>query len=183
MGALMSYIWGPSLPPDYDVPDEKTGISQRDKDNVQQAWELILKKGVREMGISLFSSFFEAYPHNQKFFRTFKDTPISQLSQNSLFRAHSSNIMHAFTGIVGLLDDPEALVETLLKLGSNHRPRNIGKKPFEEFRAALPLWLSKELGSQFDKGKEESWDKILNLAWSIIYQTLLDEKKQDTKES
>lgn len=57
MGSLMSYVWGPSVPDNYDVPDEALGLTLRDKDLVRKSWEMILKKGVRPMGISLFKMY------------------------------------------------------------------------------------------------------------------------------
>lgn len=153
MGSLISYVWGPSVPDNYDVPDEALGLTLRDKDLVRKSWEMILKKGVRPMGISLFKMyvniifllwielltialiicyrFFELHPHNQLYFATFKDVPIEQLQDNKMLRSHSSNVMHSLTGVIGLLDDPEALVENLLKMGSNHNPRNISKQAFD----------------------------------------------------
>lgn len=67
--------------------------------------------------------------------------PIEQLQDNKMLRSHSSNVMHSLTGVIGLLDDPEALVENLLKMGSNHNPRNISKQAFDvrPYKYIIPL--------------------------------------------
>nr|CAD7577032.1 unnamed protein product [Timema californicum] len=41
MGAILSYFWGTSEGPDFDVPDPATGLSPREKKALIDTWELV----------------------------------------------------------------------------------------------------------------------------------------------
>lgn len=75
---------------------------------------------------------FERYPDEINYF-PFKDIPVSELGENKKFQAHASSVMYSVTSLVDNLNDAELLVNILVKLGENHKRRNI-KPP--------SLWVS-----------------------------------------
>lgn len=69
-------------------------------------------------------SFFTNYPQYQKHFRDFKDKPLEELKGTPKLIAHGTNVMMTFNSLITNLNQPQVLVELLLKTGFNHGRHN-----------------------------------------------------------
>ncbi|KAF8794312.1 globin-1-like [Argiope bruennichi] len=172
MGFVVSKIWPLWSPAGYDVPDEATGLTPRQKNIVQNTWKIV-RADTKKNGIAFFMRFFEAHPEYQKLFKGFADVPKSELPKNGKLLGHALSVMYAINSIVDNLNDPESLVQVLEKIGISHGPRKITGSHFQNLAIVLINFLKEALGpSLMDATAEEAWRKSLEVANSLIIKAL-----------
>lgn len=180
MGFLLSKLsWYPAEPPDYDVVDEKTGLTPRQKQIVKDTWDVV-KLDIKVNGVDLFIMYFQKHPHYQKVFRAFSDVPISELKGNRRLLAHATSVMYAITSVVDNLNDPDCLVELLAKIGDSHIPRNLARHHFEDLGSVILEILEIKLGSRLmNDTAKDAWRKTLAVMNNLIVENL---EKSSTEE-
>ncbi|XP_067000251.1 globin isoform X2 [Anabrus simplex] len=178
MGVILSYLWGGVDEASLDVPDPATGLTPRHKRYITDSWALV-RKDLRNHGIGLLLAFFTANPNYIKNFKAFQDAQPSELPGNKKFHAHANAVIYALTSVVDNLDETEVLVEMLHKLGQNHGRRNITQVEFNALRSVLMEYLNKNLGkSVMTPETEEAWVKVLDVAYSLIFEGIEEGKKE-----
>jgi len=167
----MSYVWPSAAPSSLDQVDPVTGLSQREKQDVRQIWDLV-SQDLEGAGIGFFTAFFTTHPEYQSKFRAFAKVPIENLKDNRSFLMHAMNVMNSITSIVDTLDNPESLVDDLKQIGLNHRKRPIEAIHFHNLAAVLLAFLQSALGSAFTEQAQKSWNKAMGVIISTILSTL-----------
>ncbi|RZC38666.1 Globin domain containing protein, partial [Asbolus verrucosus] len=145
-----------------DDPDPVTGLTSRDRYQIQSSW-VTVKKDLTGNGVALLLLFFKKFPEEQDHF-PFKGVPIDQLKTSKKFHAHCSNVMYAFDALVDHINDSELLVNLLQKIGKSHKRHGIKPANFEHLKETL-LEL---FGTFMSEATVKAWDKTLKVAFSVI---------------
>ncbi|XP_013776049.1 globin-like [Limulus polyphemus] len=170
MGGVVSYFWqGES--PDIDIPDEGTGLSLRDKQNIRKTWSIV-QKDLKGNGIELFVRLFEEYPEYRKLFKSLANIPWDQLRDSKKLEVHAMSVMYAISSLVDSLDDVSCLIELLKKTGENHRRHRTTVEQFENLAVVMVNMLQDVLGSYITLSAVDSWKKALAVMINIIKEGL-----------
>jgi len=135
------------------------GLTAEEKTAVVDSWALVAKD-LKGNSVKVFQHFFKMFPEYQKLFKGFADTPFDQLAENKRFKAHAFTVVSTLNGMIGNLDDPEMLVELLVKNGQNHAKRNIKVADFKNLIECLTDFFSKNLGEAWTSNAESGWKKV-----------------------
>lgn len=77
--------------------------------------------------------------------------------------------MSAITQLVENLDDPEVLVEMLIKTGGNHFRRKIQLEQFNSLGVSIIGWLIEKCGTKkMDDTAVNAWKKTYGVIVSVI---------------
>ncbi|XP_013384357.1 globin-like [Lingula anatina] len=173
MGAIWSMFFGYG---GSDTVDEKTGLTEREKNILRYTWKGISTKP-REYGPELFLQLFTKIPETKKYFRSLKDKSNEELRKSFVLRAHGATVVNSLTSVVESLDDADCLVSLLKKIGTNHQKIGIPVALFgPEFCELILSWLENSLGSsRFGPTERATWDKALSVIMSVI-KSAYDEK-------
>ncbi|XP_046446030.1 neuroglobin-like [Daphnia pulex] len=148
--------------------DPVTGLSQRERDYIQQSWHHV-RQDLKAAGLGFFQAFFKAHPDYQLKFKKFADVPADQLADNKSFLVHAMSVMNAVTMVVDSLDDIPKLVNELKNLGKNHGRHNIKTENFRNLTVVLVAFLESALGPQlFPEDVKQSWIKALDVVVSVV---------------
>ena len=77
---------------------------------------------------------FTRYPQTKQLFRSFKDTPLSDLEQKPALRAHAHGFMKEFSGYIENLEETETLVCAI----ENNAVRHYGRGVTVDFYEVRP---------------------------------------------
>lgn len=125
--------------------------------------------------------FFTENPTYQSHFSSFKDVPISDLKGNKKVLAHALSVLSAISGLVDNLDDPEVLVEMLVKTGGNHFRRSIKVEQFNSLGVSIIGWLIEKCGTGImDQEAINAWKKTYSVIVSVIQQGMEQAKNSSS---
>nr|CAH0102329.1 unnamed protein product [Daphnia galeata] len=162
--------------------DPVTGLSQREKDYIQQSWSHV-RQDLKAAGLGFFQAFFTAHPDYQAKFKKFTNVPADKLAENKAFQVHAMNVMNAVTMVVDSLDDIPKLVNELKNLGESHGRNNIQVSHFRNLTVVLVAFLESALGPEhFPEDVKQSWIKALDVVVSVVA-TGLPQRSPDATES
>lgn len=92
---------------------------------------------------------------------------------NKKVSAHATNVLYAISALIDNLDDPECLVNMLIKLGGNHFRHGIQFSMFENLGSSLIGSMSTKLGTDvMNDAAVEAWKKAYGVIISVIKQGL-----------
>lgn len=95
--------------------------------------------------------------------------PISELKGNKKVLAHALSVLSAISSLVENLDDPEVLVEMLIKTGGNHFRRHIQVEQFDALGVTIVGWLIEKCGPQaMDQSGINAWKKTYSVIVSVV---------------
>lgn len=85
--------------------------------------------------------------------------------------AHVMAVFYALTSMVDNLDDPECLVEMLLKTAANHFTRGIDITMFNDLGISIVSFLVDKLGANvMDDEAVNAWKKTYGVIVSVVQQ-------------
>ncbi|KAG7189407.1 hypothetical protein KM043_017112 [Ampulex compressa] len=165
MGSVASYFLGHT---DENVLDSATGLTGRQKRLVRETWAVFRGKPV-DTGVAILTRYFEKHPKYQQEFDAFKSIPLNELPRNRKFQAHCQSIIVTLSNAFDALDDVPLMEATLLLVGERHGKRGQGRQEFMDLKEVIMEVLKSQLGAKFNSEVEESWDKTIDAAFSVIF--------------
>ncbi|XP_068631986.1 cytoglobin-like [Battus philenor] len=168
MGGWLSYLWWGGDP---DVVNPVSGLTRREVYAVQQSWALVYKDSVGN-GIELLKRLFRAYPETKEFFKMVRKLPEEEYDKNFQFKAHVINLMSSLNLAVTNLNQPEIVVEMMLKLGESHRKRKIQQQHFFDLKDVIVKMFIEVLN--LDSSTLGAWGKTVDFWYKHIFEALTD---------
>ncbi|XP_038048304.1 cytoglobin-1-like isoform X2 [Patiria miniata] len=154
---------------DNDVPDEATGLTKEQKDQIKKSWDVVCTIKTK-FGVELFAKFFERHPAAQQHFAQLKDmTDLEVLKKSSKMRAHGYRVVSAFCSLVENLDTPDIFIELLTNTGYSHSLRTVPHHFFEDLGPVFLDVMTEQLGDKFTPKAKEAW----GLAYTFMCKVIL----------
>ncbi|KAH6934164.1 hypothetical protein HPB50_021337 [Hyalomma asiaticum] len=151
-----------------EIPDEHTGLTEREMVLVQESWRSFCSHN-REYGVLIFISMFVKHPEYLPMFRNFRGKNVATLKDDPVFRAHGCSIGYHVTSMVESIGDPAAL-EVLVRRNATEHLRRKGVKPhhFEVLGECLMSVLQSREERLMTPDAIEGWKKFLKCMVAII---------------
>lgn len=111
-----------------EVPDPRTGMTERERRAIQQTWSLFTKSN-HEYGVVMFLALFQRYPEYLNIFPLFRGKSLKELPEDARFRAHGCAIGYQLSSFVDSIGDPPLLEALIHKNAAAHLER-AGVSPF-----------------------------------------------------
>lgn len=192
MGALLSVIdavirkIGIMSPRDDEEVDSKTGLKVKEKRAITQSWKHV-SQNLKQESMNFFNLLFTEHPAYIEYFPAFRGKKLEEFNTKPKFIAHAKNVFYALTLVVDSLDEPDELVEILLKTGRDHHNRGVPMAAFHNLAIVFDKFLTIRLGNNYTPLAKESWTKALTVVNAVIEKGIEDEKaanleKEKTKQ-
>lgn len=158
MGGVFAYF----LAADSTIqqPNEITGLTDTEVKLIQQTWS-ILKKDMSNSGKELFILLFRDHPAYQRFFKSFADVPLDELSAYGKFQAHAVTVMYALTSFVDNLGSPEVLRDLVHRTARNHHFRGVSHVQFADFTKLLIPYFETKSNRKLQETTRIAWAKVI----------------------
>ncbi|KPJ02683.1 PREDICTED: globin-like [Papilio xuthus] len=166
MGGWLSYLWWGGDP---DIVNPISGLTRREIYAVQRSWALVHKDSTAN-GIELLKRLFRAYPETKEFFKMVRKLPEEEYERNFQFKAHVINLMSSLDQAVKTLDQPEIVIEMMLKIGDSHRKRKLQEQHFYDLKDVLVKMLIEVLKP--DSTTLGAWAKTVDFWYKHIFVSL-----------
>lgn len=119
-------------------------------------------------------SFFSKYPQHQRYFRQFKDKPLSELIGTPKLIAHGSNVICTIDSLVLSLDKPTVLVELCKKVGYSHGRWGIHPAALDDLKVAIVAMFSEALQDAMTDEVADTWSRALDVILPTVGQGIND---------
>ncbi|XP_011696849.1 PREDICTED: cytoglobin-2 [Wasmannia auropunctata] len=153
--------------------DEKLGLTEKQKKLVHNTWAIVRKDEVL-VGVTVLIAYFKQYPESQKEFKSFKDTPLDELSKNKRFQAHCANVIATLGKVIEQMHDPELMEASLINFTEKHKTRGQTQQHFENLKQVMLDLFPSLFGKQYTAEVQEAWKKTLDMIFSKISQVYTD---------
>ncbi|CAH2037771.1 unnamed protein product, partial [Iphiclides podalirius] len=166
MGGWLSYLWWGGDP---DEVNPVSGLTRREIFAVQQSWALVYKDPVGN-GTELLKRLFRAYPETREFFKMVRKLPEEEYERSFQFKAHVINLMSSLNQAVNNLNEPEIVVEIMVKLGESHQKRKIQEIHFNDLKDVFVNMFIEVL--RLDTSTLSAWGKTVDFWYKHIFEAL-----------
>jgi len=157
-----------------DTPDELTGLSECDRNNIKESWAEAMPDDEAKLrnGIEFFNQLFTTYPEMQDKFENFKGKDLSELSTSPEMEAHAPTFMEAIDAWVQNVDNPNELISLFQSDAERHSNFDVGDKEFEDMENMVAPWMRSILGDRCTPEVEEAWSKLMQCHTSTVREYL-----------
>ncbi|KAE8736874.1 hypothetical protein FOCC_FOCC017672 [Frankliniella occidentalis] len=165
MGAILSYLWSPSLSTEVDPA---TGLSPRDKHLVRTTWAIV-KKDASSNGLYLFQLLFTKHTDVRDMFPFARGKEAAEYRDDPRMRAHANAVMYALTSYIDQLDDVPCLDAMVRKLADSHLKRHVTPEHFKALGAVVMQALQDLLGaSVMTPDAVTAWTRTYGLVLQVV---------------
>ncbi|XP_035704731.1 globin CTT-VIIB-5/CTT-VIIB-9-like isoform X2 [Folsomia candida] len=134
------------------TPDERAAL--------EGIWSEVAKD-LQGNSVAVFLMFFAAYPDCQNKYKKFCSTPLEELPNNEIFRAHTVKAVSALDFAIANLDDTATISDALIDLGTLHGKRfGVTLNEFVAFIRILAELLATALPHLWTETAKSAWGKI-----------------------
>ncbi|XP_076636745.1 globin-like [Colletes latitarsis] len=175
MGSILSNFY---RHPDDDVFDPDVGLTRKEKRLVKETWNILNADSINT-GVAIMSSYFKQYPQYQKVFPAFKDIPVDELPTNNTFKAHCQFIIATLNNAFCALDDICLMNAVLHSTGQRHGRRGQSRQEFIDLKGVMMKVMKDALKTKFSSEVEAAWDKMIDVAFSKIFEGMENRVSQD----
>ncbi|XP_012935182.1 globin [Aplysia californica] len=146
-----------------------SNLTTQDRNLIKDTGEIMFNKmHVENKGVAFLIAFFKAYPHNQRFFKAFRNIPPDDLKSLPHMGNHGRRVMEQIALLVQHIDDEVFFKDQITSLQERHTPRRVRGRQFKDMLTMFVEFIRQQLGSKFTSQHEIAWRKFIGHFLAVV---------------